>query len=209
MGSQQFLPQEFDEWAAGYDQDVLDETDFPFIGYRQLMAKLLEEARPLGEKTVLDLGCGTGNLAGMLTKAGAHVWSTDFSPAMIQIAHKKFPNLPFTLQDVRQPLPTAYPQRYDRITSAYVFHHFTQTEKAALIKRYLTDHLNPGGKLLVGDLVFQNQAARLQTSQAYPDSWDDEYYWILEEDLPVFKKNGLQVEVIPISICAAVLVFSR
>jgi putative AdoMet-dependent methyltransferase len=127
---------------------------------------------------------------------------------MINIARQKFPNYPFAIQDVRDSLPANYPQRYDRITSAYVFHHFTQVEKVALIKRYLTEHLNPGGKLLMGDLVFQDQAARLLTSQTYPDSWDDEYYWILEEDLPVFEKHGLQVKVLPISVCATVLVFN-
>jgi len=205
---QQFFPEEFDSWAAGYDQDVLNEKDFPFIGYRSLMDNLVKAGRPLDKKVVLDLGCGTGSLAGLLTGEGASVWSTDFSSEMIKISRMKFPNLPFEVQDLRDHLPVKFPQRYDLITSAYVFHHFPILEKINLIKRYLEQHLIPGGKLVIGDLVFQDQTARLLTSQAYPDTWDDEYYWILEEDLPVLNKSGLSVEVIPISVCAAVLVFN-
>lgn len=206
---QQFFPEEFDTWAAGYDQDVLNENVFPFIGYRQLMAKLVSEGNPLIGKKVLDLGCGTGNLASFMIHEGADVWSTDFSPEMIKIARTKFPNLPFEVQDLRDPLPAFYPQRYDLITSAYVFHHFLLPEKISLIKRYLNQHLNPGGKLLIGDLMFEDQSARYQTSQAYPDTWDDEYYWIMEDDLPILEESGLKVQVFPISVCAAVVVFDN
>jgi putative AdoMet-dependent methyltransferase len=206
---QQFYPEEFDRWAAGYDQDVLNENVFPFIGYRQLMAKLVSEGSPLRGKKVLDLGCGTGNLVSFMIQEGAEAWSTDFSSEMIKIAKMKFPDLPFEVQDLRDPLPAIYPQRYDLITSAYVFHHFLLSEKIRLVKRYLNQHLNSGGKLLIGDLVFQDQSAMQQTSQAYPDTWDDEYYWILEEDLPILEASGLKVQVFPISVCAAVLVFQQ
>ena len=206
---QHFLPEEFDTWAAGYDRDVLDDSVFPFIGYRNLMKKMVALGNPLIGKTALDLGCGTGNLAGYLKLEGASVWATDFSLEMIKIARTKFPDLPFEVQDLCDPLPVIYPQRYDLITSAYVFHHFLLPEKISLIKRYLNQHLSPGGKLLVGDLVFQDKSTMDQISQTYPDTWDDEYYWIVEEDLPVLKANGLNVQVIPISVCAAVLVFQQ
>ena len=128
---------------------------------------------------------------------------------MLEIAEQKFQARPFAQHDLRDPLPNDFPQRYDIISSTYVFHHFLIDEKIRLVHRYLNDHLNPGGKLIIGDLVFQDREKKEDTKHQYPDGWDDEYYWILSDDLPKIESAGLQVEVRPISICAAVLVFSE
>ena len=134
---------------------------------------------------------------------------SQYASIELEIAKQKFPALPFAQHDLRAPLPNDFPQRYDMISSTYVFHHFLIEEKIELVQRYLNDHLNPGGKLIIGDLVFQDRKKKESTKHQYPDDWDDEYYWILSDDLPKIKSAGLQVEVRPISVCAAVLVFSK
>lgn len=203
----QFTPKEFDSWAEKYDEEVQNEIAFPFIGYRELMSGMVTLAGELTGKQVLDLGCGTGNLGGYFREFGAVVWSTDFSPEMIKRAQVKFPGQPFEIQDVRQPLPDYYPLRYDLITSAYVFHHFPQYEKLALVERYMRKHLHPGGKLLIGDLAFKDQSARGLTQMAYPETWDDEYYWMLDDDVKAFQDAGILMEVLSINFCASILMF--
>ncbi len=49
-----------------------------------------------GEK-ILDLGCGTGDLADEIAKAGADVTGLDASPEMIERARKKYPGIRFHL----------------------------------------------------------------------------------------------------------------
>ncbi len=204
----EFTAEDFDSWADGYDEDILDESVFPFIGYKALMTAMLSLAGSLVGKTVLDLGCGTGILSGILKEKGGQVWASDFSSEMVMRTKAKFPEIPAAVHDLRQPLPADFPQKYDLITSTYVFHHFPQQEKLTLVERYLKDHLNPGGSLLIGDLVFRDQAAMGLTQMAYPDSWDEEYYWVLEDDLPMFRNAGITVDVLPIRFCAAILAFS-
>jgi hypothetical protein len=41
----------------------------------------------------------------------------------------------------------------------------------------------------------------------YPDSWDDEFYWIMERDLPLMQQAGLVVQFQQISFCAGLIWF--
>ena len=120
----QFPPEEFDQWAATYDQEVELEDGFPFSGYSSMLNTIINHAACSKNQKVLDLGCGTGNLSNLIYDTGCQVWGTDFSTAMVERAAAKYPRIPFEVQDVRQPVPLAFPQKYDAIVSAYVFHHF-------------------------------------------------------------------------------------
>ncbi len=69
-------------------------------GYREnapaakdLGAFILSKLPPLAEgevKTVLDVGCGTGELAAELRRRGYHVVATDISPQMVDTANETF-----------------------------------------------------------------------------------------------------------------------
>ena len=65
MEYKEFHAAEFDAWAARYDDCVVDETTFPFIGYKELMIEMVHLAEPTAGKRILDLGCGTGNFGGI------------------------------------------------------------------------------------------------------------------------------------------------
>ncbi|MNF01212.1 Ubiquinone biosynthesis O-methyltransferase [compost metagenome] len=50
---------------------------------------------PKRGESILDLGCGTGDLAYEIAKSGASVTGMDMSEAMIQQAQKKYPEMTF------------------------------------------------------------------------------------------------------------------
>lgn len=60
---------------------------------------LMTILNPQKEENILDIGCGTGDLANEISKAGALVTGIDSSPAMIEAARGKYPHIRFHLQD--------------------------------------------------------------------------------------------------------------
>ena len=201
----QFPPESFDDWAAAYDGETERASGYPFEGYQQLLARIVEICQPQAHEHILDLGCGTGSLAARFLPFGCQVTGIDFSEAMITIARQKHAEVHFQVQDVRAPIAGHVVPRYDHIVSAYVFHHFPIEQKIQLILRLLRQNLKPGGQLVIGDLVFVNQTTRATTAQAYPHDWEEEYFWMEEVDLPALRAAGLKVELERISFCAAVM----
>lgn len=56
---------------------------------------LIELLAPRSGEQILDLGCGTGDLAKEISDAGAFVVGMDYSKEMISKAHEKYPSLHF------------------------------------------------------------------------------------------------------------------
>lgn len=76
----------------GPDQAVIHHRRFGDLADRagRWLLALLAEAG-LGEGTVVDLGCGSGILARLLTDGGYDVVGTDISPAMVALARREAP----------------------------------------------------------------------------------------------------------------------
>lgn len=95
-------------------------------------------------KTVLDVGCGTGLMADVIAKAGAKkVVGIDFSPDAIATAKKEHarPNLDYRVEDIKK-----HKDRYDIVISLGTLEHMdTPLEILKLIKK----HLNPGGTIVI------------------------------------------------------------
>jgi putative AdoMet-dependent methyltransferase len=203
-----FPASDFDNWASTYDQNVLDETHFPFIGYQQALAMVVQLAAPQAGMRVLDLGTGTGNLAAAFTALGSRVWGTDFSPAMLEKAQCKLPQIHFVLADVRQGWPPELPPVFERIVSAYVFHHFDLVEKVHLLTE-LSAHLAPDGRLVIADIAFADQASLENVRRAVGEAWEDEFYWLADETIAALHQSELCAVFTPVSVCAGVFVMER
>ena len=67
--------------------------------YHQYLERTLRRMIPQG-RTVLELGCGTGNLLQALRPAAGH--GIDLSAAMVGISRKKFPRFTFDVQDAEE-----------------------------------------------------------------------------------------------------------
>lgn len=99
----QFPVSDYDGWTEYYDRSVLDQQDYPFTSYKDVLAKIVfkTDARP--GMRILDLGTGTGNLALPFARAGCNLWCTDFSEPMLARARQKILEARFILHDLRTP----------------------------------------------------------------------------------------------------------
>lgn len=198
-----FPPAEFDRWAADYDQDVAGET-FPFTGYERVLNAVVHQAEAQPGMHVLDLGVGTGNLAARFAALGCELWCTDFSTEMLARARAKLPAARCFQHDLRQPFPPELNRRFDRIVSAYVFHHFELPEKVDLVAQLARERLVPGGRLVIADIAFPTAADRDSLRRALGDQWEDEFYWIAADTLPALQTRGLDAVYTQVSDCAGV-----
>ncbi len=119
---QTFTDLEREGWgrnAAGYDQLVLRAT-------RQAFAPILSQLGDVAGKTVVDLACGTGHLAGMLAERGARMSAVDFAPEMIALAKSHVRNVEFIEADCeRLPFKTA---QFDAATCCFGALHFERSD---------------------------------------------------------------------------------
>ena len=195
----------FDLWADGYDKIVglSDEEDrYPFAGYRRLLGRIYETVLQTERPRVLDLGFGTGVLTSRLYAAGCRVFGQDFSARMIELAREKMPEAVLVQGDFSAGLaPALREQRYEFILSTYAMHHLDPAGQTALI-RELRDFLEPGGRLLIGDVAFESRAELEACRNAAGEEWDeDESYFVFEELKPVFPEMKFE----KISACAGLM----
>ncbi len=199
-----FPPSEFDGWAENYDKNIPESPVFPFDGYEQVLDMVVNRAEAHPGLSVLDLGTGTGNLALRFAEAGCALWCTDFSEPMLAKARQKLPGAQLFKHDLRQPWPDALNRRFDRIVSAYVFHHFELPQKVKIVTDLAGNRLSPGGRLVIADLSFPDRATMEAFARSVGDLWEDEFYWLADESLAALAAAGLHADYVQVSACAGV-----
>ena len=211
------LQAQFDRWAAEYDADVAASAaegaaggvGFPFAGYDRVLARVVELADLAPGMAVLELGPGTGNLTAQLVARGAAVWALDFSAERLARARARVPAAHFAQAHLLGDFPPDFYRPFDRVASTYAFHEFPLPDKLALLRRLFTNHLRPGGAVVIGDIGFPTTAARDALRAAAGDGWDEEYYWILDEIEPALRQTGFVLSWEQQSSCGVVLSIER
>jgi trans-aconitate methyltransferase len=82
------------QWDAG-----LYESAHDFVW--KAAASLIDVLQPQPHETILDVGCGTGQLTAKIAECGAQGIGLDSSPPMIGQARQNYPKLKFMLADAR------------------------------------------------------------------------------------------------------------
>jgi len=109
------------------------------------------------EATVLEIGCGTGELAVMLIVRGAFVDAFDASPDMVEYVRERIAEQELGTRlsvrhmgvDGMDSLPSSH---YDAVVSTLVFSELTADERGYALK-HAARVLKPGGQLVIADEV--------------------------------------------------------
>ena len=114
--------------------------------------RLVERAKALGARTVLDAACGGGHTAFALAAAGLEVRAADITPEMVAqgrvLAAEQGFEIEFDVADV-EALPYA-DGAFDLVTTRFAAHHFPHPAQAIAELMRVT---RPGGALLLSDIV--------------------------------------------------------
>lgn len=154
---------------------------------------LVELLAPQAGERVLDLGCGTGDMARHIADHGARVVGVDASPDMIAAAQGRFPDLDFRITDAAA-LP--FEAEFDAVYSHAVLHWVRQAEEAA---RGIARALRPGGRFVAEFGGLRNCAAleaafgtalKDVTGRDYASPW---YFPRLSDYAVQLEDNGLGV----------------
>lgn len=197
----------FDRWAADYDESLTKAAGFPFEGYRQVLRRVFELAVPQPGLKVLDVGTGTGALVALFAQAGCRVTGVDFSEEMLQRARAGVPGGTFLQLDILADWPEVLRcQAFDVVVSSYVMHEFDDRTKVEVLGRLARETVTVGGHLLVGDIMFPDEAAREDARQEWDRHWDtDEHYAAADLLVAALESEGFEARFEPISFWAGVI----
>lgn len=162
----------FDDWAQTYDQDVsraAKTDDWMFGNYERVLDTVVANCEPSGgsRRAVLEIGAGTGNLTWRLVEKGLRVTAIEPSPEMRGVFHQKHADTEMRDGDFLR-IP-ASDESVDVIASSYAFHHLTPQEKESSIKE-MKRVLRPHGRIVIADLMFQDQTDRERVTAALRES---------------------------------------
>jgi ubiquinone/menaquinone biosynthesis C-methylase UbiE len=159
------------------------------IGVQSAHRQLVEQAELDSATRVLEIGCGTGNVALLVkrTRPQLAVVGLDPDPKALACAARKARRAGLTLELDRgfaDQLP--YPDAsFDRVLSSLMFHHLEEDLRLASLREALRV-LRPGGLLHLmdfgGDSHHLHGLARFaRRSHTLKDNWDDSIPTLMRE----------------------------
>ena len=178
--------QYFDSTAETYDTS----HDGQFV--KGMYQEILTRMQQIPASSVLDLGCGNGNVICLLKKhVNARYYGLDLSEKMIEEAGKRLGgDVELTVGDAEK-LPYE-DNSFDVVICNASFHHYPSPEKAVNEIRRV---LKPGGTLILGDPTapFRLLVKILNWGMKFSNSGDARI-WHKSEIIKLFRQNGFRVE---------------
>lgn len=143
----------YDAVAAEYEKQIAGELAGKPLdrGLLAAFAELVPSDQPVG-----DLGCGPGHVAAHLAELGCDMVGVDLSPAMIDIARRRYPELTFRVGSMLD-LPAA-DDEWGGAVLMYSIIHLPPADRPRAF-RELARVIQPGGTVLIafhtGDATHQ------------------------------------------------------
>jgi ubiquinone/menaquinone biosynthesis C-methylase UbiE len=140
----------FNRWAPRYDRSLAQ------IWFRENHRLIVQAMAPPADADILDLGCGTGQLAARLAQRVARgtVLGVDPAEEMVRVArrhHRHRKNLRFEVGS-SDAIP-ADAGAFDVVASTISFHHWARPAESL---RDIARVLRPNGRVLILDLCRDN-----------------------------------------------------
>ncbi|GLY06300.1 class I SAM-dependent methyltransferase [Actinoplanes sp. NBRC 101535] len=109
-------------------------------------ARMIDAMLPRAAR-ILDAGCGTGRVGGLLAATGHQVTGVDLDPVLIEEARRNHPGSTWQVGDLSE---LALDTRFDLIVCAGNVVTFAgPSSRPAILSRF-HEHLAPGGRAVVG-----------------------------------------------------------
>ncbi|MFJ8263576.1 class I SAM-dependent methyltransferase [Rummeliibacillus sp. NPDC094406] len=177
------------EWNA-----VLYDKKHDFVS--KFGGSLVELLAPQKEETVLDLGCGTGDLANEITNQGAIVHGIDASETMIYQAQTKYPQIQFSVRDATQ-IDTHH--QFDAVFSNASLHWIKQPEMVVqnvynALKTNGRFVAEMGGKGNISSIVNAIKQSMDELGYTYIEDYFPWYFPTAEEYSELLQHAGFQVK---------------
>ena len=138
----------WDNKAETWDSELRDPDHYVNIenGYQRFLKFLETFFQKTKIEKALDLGCGTGKIAAILSKKSKSVHGIDIAPQMIKKAHQKYPKVKF---DVGDALKLPYNDKFfDAVVSrGILISHLGKGKEKRFIKE-CSRVLKPNGYLI-------------------------------------------------------------
>jgi putative AdoMet-dependent methyltransferase len=164
---------------------------------------------PVEGLKVLDVGIGTALLSKELSDQGCSVYGVDFSPKMLEKARLKIPDGKFETVDLtRDHFGRFNHEKFDRVISAYFFHHLTLDQKTRFFELTIENNLKAGGKIIIGDIGFKSMKEFEEARLKFNDHWDDDEYYLCGEEIKtVLSQKEIETRYRQISSCGGILYY--
>ncbi len=129
-----------------YYDDIYSSMGKDYVVEANKLHKLIRKHKRTSGNTLLDVACGTGIHAGLLSK-NYEVMGTDLNADMLKVARKKYPEIRFVQSDMRD---FNLGRQFDIVTCLFsaIGYMKTKVELQKAIKS-MSRHLLSGGVLLV------------------------------------------------------------
>lgn len=112
-----------------------------------LIKSILKKWSPKGEITVLDLGCGLGNLAPLFKSKG--YLGVDIDEKSIEIAKQNYPIYTFKVGDITT---FSINRNFDLVVAIGVFHHINDKQMDMGLN-VIKKHLNKDGRAIIVEAI--------------------------------------------------------
>jgi SAM-dependent methyltransferase len=152
MTTRDVSPREgYDVWA-----EIYETSPNPVVAMDSRHTMNLLACRP-GER-ILDAGCGTGRNIGAMIAAGSQPTGLDFSRGMLEVARRRYPEVPLIEGDLQAAYPFA-DEEFDAVLCALVAEHLSDPATAL---REMSRVLAPKGRLVFSVFHPRMAAAGMQ-----------------------------------------------
>lgn len=159
---------------------------------------LVEVLAPKEGERILDVGCGTGDLAFEIDSQGATVVGTDASEEMILAAKQKYPMIEFSTQDAAA---MHFANEFDAVFSNAALHWMKQQDK---VIQNIYSALKPNGRFVaemgghgnISSIVGALKQSMEALNYPYNEEFFPWYFPTIEEYQTLLENAGFTVETI-------------
>lgn len=178
----------FNNKAVKFDNLVKDRSNDElglFANYDVILEEIRGRIKKYKAQSILDIGCGTGNLCGELSNS-FDVIGMDQSLEMLLQAKKKYSDMRLKLGNfLDKPFCK---ENFDIVVTTYAFHALDDIEKIIALGNMI-EYLRSNGKIIIVDFMFSNDTEKSDCktrllNQGQENLWDvinSRYYTNIEK----------------------------